>query len=386
MAMSGRLGNYSMMRDATGTSWQPDSAPMAGLHGQAGAWSTMLHGYIYGIADHQGGPRGDHLVFSESMLMAAAQRDAGRARLTLRTMLSLDPLMGKSGYPLLLQSGESADGVTPLIDRQHPHDLFMELAVLASAPLSARSSVFVYAGYPGEPALGPPTFMHRYSAMVNPEAPVSHHWLDSTHISFGVFTGGVVAGRWKAEASAFNGREPDQFRWNFDPLRLDSWSGRLSWNPAPSLALQLSYGSVHAPEALEPGIDVRRYTLSAVFDRQLPAGHWQSTLAWGSNRQTTGATYDAWLFESAFNHGRHNLFARAEGANKNELVPSGPLLGEAFAVGKLSAGYFYELSLAPHVGLGFGALLSIYSIPPGLRGEYGAHPHSSMVFTRLSLQ
>ena len=156
MDSGGRLGDYSMLRDASGTAWQPDGAVMNGTHGQLGSWTTMLHGYVFGVLDHQGGPRGDQLLFSESMLMATAQRSAGKSRLAFKTMLSLDPLMGKAGYPLLLQTGETADGVTPLIDRQHPHDLFMELAGVLSAPVGGESSVFVYVGYPGEPALGPP--------------------------------------------------------------------------------------------------------------------------------------------------------------------------------------------------------------------------------------
>jgi hypothetical protein len=386
MNSSGRLGDYPMMRDASGTAWQPDGALMAGAHGQLGSWSTMLHGYLYAVDDHQGGPRGAQASFSESMLMATAQRRLGASRLSLKAMLSLDPLMGKSGYPLLLQTGESADGVTPLIDRQHPHDLFMELAVTASTPWSERVSAFVYAGYPGEPALGPPAFMHRYSAAANPEAPISHHWLDSTHTSYGVFTGGVVVGNWKAEASAFNGREPDQFRWNFDPLRIDSWSGRLSWNPLASLALQLSYGSIHAPEALEPAVDIRRLTVSAIVDRPLPTAHLQLTMAWGQNRASPGQTSNAWLLESMLGHARHHYFARAEGAGKNELIVSGPQVGQLYNVAKLSVGYLYEFLLARRLNLGCGAMISGYALPTALQAQYGPHPNSYLLFMRLGLQ
>ena len=386
MASSGRLGEYPMMRDASGTSWQPDSALMSGAHGQLGNWSTMLHGYLYAITDHQGGPRGAQLNFSESMPMLMAQRNADTVRVALKAMQSLDPLMGKRGYPLLLQTGENADGITPLIDRQHPHDLIMELAASASLPLSERTSAFVYAGYPGEPALGPPTFMHRYSAYANPEAPISHHWLDSSHTSYGVFTSGLVSGHWKTELSAFNGREPDPFRWNLDPLRIDSWSGRLSWNPLDSLALQLSYGAIHSPEAIEPGINVRRYTISAVLDRALAPGHWQSTLAWGQNRASPGANSAAWLLESNLGYAHHNFFARAESAGKNELVIAGALSGRLFTVTKFSAGYLYEFRLARHLNLGFGALLSTYALPAALVVEYGSHPRSYMLYTRLNLQ
>ena len=175
--MAGTLGPYSMMRDASGTSWQPDSAPMAAIHGTLGSWMTMIHGDAFLVYDHQGGRRGDNKTFSESMLMGMAQRGLDTGILTLQGMVSFDPLMGKSGYPLLLQTGETADGVHPLIDRQHPYDFLMELSGTYSAPLG-DGSAFVYAGYPGEPALGPATFMHRLSGMENPEAPITHHWLE----------------------------------------------------------------------------------------------------------------------------------------------------------------------------------------------------------------
>ena len=233
--MAGQAGFYSMMRDASGTSWQPDSTPMEGLMGEWAGWSTMLHGYVTGVYDHQAGPRGDDKSFSESMFMAMGQKQLGIGTLTLRSMLSLDPLMGKSGYPLLLQTGETANGITPLVDRQHPHDLFMELAGIYSVPVGADMSVFGYVGYPGEPALGPPTFMHRFSGMDDPAAPIGHHWLDSTHITYGVLTAGFVDGDWKIEGSAFRGREPDQFRWNFDPVSLDFGIGAAELESHPGL-------------------------------------------------------------------------------------------------------------------------------------------------------
>src|SRR5581483_6376322 len=161
--MAGQLGDYSMMRDASGTAWQPDSTPMQGFSWTASGWTGMVHGYADLVYDHQSGPRGGSKTFSESMLMVMAQHALGPGALTLRSMLSLDPTMGAAGYPLLLQTGETANGATPLIDRQHPHDFVMELAGVYSLPLGKGSSAFVYAGYPGEPALGPPTFMHRFS-------------------------------------------------------------------------------------------------------------------------------------------------------------------------------------------------------------------------------
>src|SRR5919201_229062 len=169
----------------------------------------MTHGFANLIYDRQGGPRGGSKTFSTSMLMVMGQRDVGEnGTLGARAMVSADPLMGKRGYPLLLQTGESANA-QPLIDRQHPHDLFMELAASYSYPLGERSSAFIYAGLPGEPALGPPASMHRFSGEDNPEAPISHHWLDSTHITYGVVTLGYVYDQMKIEGSLFRGREPD---------------------------------------------------------------------------------------------------------------------------------------------------------------------------------
>lgn len=384
--MAGATGSYSMMRDASGTAWQPDSTPMEGLNGMLGDWSTMLHGYLTGVYDNQGGPRGGEKAFSESMLMGMAQKQMGIGTLTLRTMISLDPLMGKSGYPLLLQTGETADGVNPLIDRQHPHDLFMELAGIYSVPLDNKRSVFAYVGYPGEPALGPPTFMHRFSGMDDPAAPISHHWLDSTHITYGVVTGGFVDGDWKIEASVFRGREPDQYRWNFDPLTLDSASARLSWNPTANWALQVSYGFIKSPEQLEPTVNQHRTTASASYNMPYENGNWQTTLAWGRNDNRPGKTLDAFLLESAASWYNSTVFARAENAQKDELFQApDPLAGQPFRVSTLSVGYVYDIPLAEHLKLGLGAMGSVYDLPNAIQPAYGSSPTSYMLFTRLKI-
>jgi hypothetical protein len=385
--MAGATGSYSMMRDASGTAWQPDSTPMDGMMGELAGWSTMLHGYILGVYDHQGGPRGAEKIFSESMFMGMAQKQVGIGTLTLRTMLSLDPLMGKSGYPLLLQTGETANGVTPLVDRQHPHDLFMELAGVYSVPLSDTASVFGYVGYPGEPALGPPAFMHRFSGMDAPAAPISHHWLDSTHIGYGVLTGGFVDGDWKIEGSAFRGREPDQFRWNFDPFTLDSASARLSWNPTSNWALQVSYGFLKSPEQLEPTVNQHRTTASASYNMPLEQGNWQTTLAWGRNENHPGHNLDAFLLESAVSWKQHTIFARAENAAKDELflAPS-PLMGHTFPVSSLSLGYIYDIPVADQLFLGLGAMGTVDVVPSVIEPFYGSNTKSYMLFTRLKIK
>jgi hypothetical protein len=384
--MTGALGPYPMTRDASGTAWQPESTPMEAIHGQLGGWGTMLHGFINLAAADAGGPRGDSKIFSQSMFMAMAHRPLGLGSLTLRGMVSLDPTMGKDGYPLLFQTGETADGVTPLIDRQHPHDFLMELAAVYSHPLSAAASIFLYAGYPGEPALGPPTFMHRFSGMDNPDAPLGHHWLDATHITFGVLTAGLVWNGVKLEGSLFSGREPDEHRWNFDPLRLDSTAFRLTWNPAPNWSMQASWGSFNSPEGLEPDTDQERITASVSYNVPLASGNWQTTFAWGRNDKNPGDSTNALLLESALRWNAHTVFGRIEHTEKDELfMEDEPLHHETFGVSKFSLGYVYDIPILEHVKLGIGGVGSAYAFPSELEPYYGSSPLSGTVFTRLKL-
>jgi hypothetical protein len=390
--MTGGLGSYSAARDASGTSWQPDSSPMDGIHGRRGGWSTMVHGYAALTYDNQGGRRGDTKTFVASMLMGMAQRPLGGGTLTIRAMGSLDPLMGKRGYPLLLATGETANGRTELVDRQHPHDLFMELSASYSHPLSDKLSGFVYFGLPGEPALGPPTFMHRFSGMANPEAPISHHWLDSTHVTFGVLTAGLVYEGFKLEASGFTGREPDQHRYDIERPRFDSWSVRATWNPTPDWSLQVSHGYMKSPEQLDPEVNQRRTTASASYNRPVrwrgADGNWQTTFAWGRNVNRPGRTTDAFLVESALTIRHHTVFGRVENVGKDELFaddPLNPLHGRMFNVTKVSLGYAYTLPVVRHVALDVGGLVSKYALPGALHGTYGSSPTSFMLFTRIKL-
>jgi hypothetical protein len=387
--MPAMYGPYPASREASGTSWQPEAAPASGIHGSLGEWSTMLHGFANFIYDDQGGPRGDTKTFMTSMLMGMAQRPLGESgTLGLRGMISADPYFGKGGYPLLLQTGETADGRTPLIDRQHPHDLFMELSVSYSRRISERSSWFVYAGLPGEPALGPPAFMHRFSGEDNPEAPISHHWLDSTHITYGVVTLGYVLGNVKLEGSAFRGREPDQNRTDIETGKLDSASVRLSYNPTQNWALQVSRGHIVSPEQLHPDENVDRTTASAIYQHDFGSARWQTTFAWGRNAPGHGEATSAWLLESAISLSRrHTFFGRIERADKNELfLPGDPLEGESFRVGKLTGGYIFDLPRDGHLKVGFGGLVSRYSLPDDLHPAYGSSPTSFMLFARVKVQ
>ena len=129
MKMTGALGAYGMTREASGTSWQPDAAPMTGIMQMWGGWMVMLEGRVIGVMDSQSGPRGASMAYESGMGMAMATYPLSENdTLGLRVMMSLEPFIGRRGYPLLLASGETANGMTPLIDRQHPHDLMMELA------------------------------------------------------------------------------------------------------------------------------------------------------------------------------------------------------------------------------------------------------------------
>ncbi|MES2034974.1 MAG: hypothetical protein V4466_12425 [Pseudomonadota bacterium] len=384
--MVSALGAYPMTRDASGTSWQPDVAPHDGLHVMKGDWMIMGHALINGVYATQDGPRGDDKAFLAGMAMATASRPLGAGTLQLKAMLSPDPLMGGDGYPLLLAAGESANGVDPLIDRQHPHDLFMELAASWSVKVGDAQSLFLYGGLPGEPAFGPPAFMHRTAAMDSPEAPITHHWFDSTHITFGVVTAGFVSGRWKVEASAFRGREPDEERWDIETGELDSRSARLSFNPTENWSLQASWASIISPEALEPHHDEERVSVSALYAKRFgSAGLVSGTAAWArKQKKPDDVELDAWLFEGAVQpDDRWTLFARAEQIDTDELTLGGGH-GPAYTVRKLSIGAIHDWRLSDSVKVGVGALINAFDIPAPLDSSYG-DPGGGMAFVRLKV-
>ena len=386
MASQGMLGRYPMTRESSGTSWQPDSSPMRGYMVKAGGWSLMAEGFATLIYDNQGGPRGDTKSFSNSMAMLMASRDVSPTdKLGLRAMLSLDPAMGPSSYPLLFATGETADGGTQLVDRQHPHDLFMELAGTWSHNLGGGKALSLYAGLPGEPALGPPTFMHRVSGMDNPEAPIGHHWFDSTHITYGVVTAGLSTDHWKIEASAFKGREPDQHRWDIETPKLDSWSVRAFWNPTADLSFQLSTGHLHSPEQLEPDQNEQRTTASITWNKPLgPNRNWATTIAWSNKDEQPGPALVGLLAETALRLGHDELFARAEHEQENELFEDGPLAGRIVGVGKVSLGYQHEIPLVDHLFLAIGGLASAYAYPDSLKPSYGRDGVKSfLLYARL---
>lgn len=390
------LGPYPMTREASGTSWQPDASPHQGVDIMAGQWALMFHGMLDLVHDAQGGPRGGDKTFVAGMVMGMgmASRDIGeRGRVQFRAMLSPDPLMGANGYPLLLATGETADGHTPLIDRQHPHDLFAELSASYSYRLTAKASIFLYGGLPGEPAFGPPAFMHRLSIMDSPEAPISHHWVDSMHITEGVLTGGITYGAMKLEMSGYKGREPNQHRYDIEKPKLDSLAVRASLNPTARLALQVSWARQISPEQLEPDVSEHRWSASAIYTVPIGKdGFWSTSAIWAQRRAFGGTGQDsptlrAWVLESAIHpDARWTFFGRAEMVDNNELL-SAPAshAGQPYTVGRLELGAIRDFPVTRYVKLGLGVQAAKNFVPRDLSVSYDGNRWGGMGFARLKL-
>ncbi|MCW3848931.1 hypothetical protein OF829_16965 [Sphingomonas sp. LB-2] len=370
--------------EGSGTARLPGAdGGMHGLHLSAGDWMVMAHGYAWGVYTDQSGPRGDSMGFVASMGMLTAERDAPGARVRLQSMFSLEPAMGAPGYPNLFATGETAGG-RPLVDRQHPHDLFMELSARVDVKLGGGGdTVFVYGGPVAEPALGPSAFMHRGSARYLPLAPISHHWFDSTHITYGVVTAGYSSRRFQIEASAFRGREPDERRWDIETPALDSWSVRASFSPTPNWLLQVSHGRLNQPESSHPGEDEGRTTASI----QYADGRFSGLLAFSAKNRIPGPVLTAWTGEANWNvAGGHNLFGRVEIVENDELFPdhNHPLHDRIFRVAKFEGGYAYRIPLTDTVNLALGGSAMTYARPGALAPYYG-RPIGFTAFAKLSL-
>jgi hypothetical protein len=387
--MPGPLG-ISMDRLGSGTTWIPDAAPLPSRHFMAGGWDLMLHGFLFLQYIDQGGPRGDDQFGSINWAMLMASHDLAGGKLTLRFMPSLDPAtIGRCGYPLLLQSGETCHGL-PLVDRQHPHDFWMELAAQYERELSSNVALLLYAAPAGEPALGSVAFMHRPSAMDDLMAPLGHHWNDATHISFGVLTAGVFTRNLRVEASWFNGREPDESRWNFDRIKLDSYSGRVTLSPNAHWSFTTGYGYLASPEILDPGESMHRFVASALHGTTVGAeGQWATSLVVGANRHGGGEHRwtRALLAESELvADSRNTVFGRVELVEKNgqELQLPGFEEHDVFNVTSLSLGYIRELIRARAMTLGFGVRGNVGFVPDDLEAAYGSRtPAGLAVFLRL---
>ena len=364
-----------MSREGSGTSWLPDSSPMYARMFMFDDNMLMLHGAIFPRYTNVSTRRGDDRIDAPNWMMAMFSHPLGDStQFGARLMMSLDPLTEQGrGYPLLFQSGESWNG-EPLHDRQHPHDLFDELSLSLSQKFDHDLSAYIYFGYPGEPALGPPTFMHRPSAMDDPDAPLGHHWQDSTHVTFGVATAGLAWRNLKVEGSIFTGREPDENRYDFDQPEFDSYSGRLSWNPTKNLALQVSHGYIKSPEALEPDLKRHRTTASVIYNLPLAQdSNWSNTFVWGQNHDTGEGKTQSFLVESNYQRGRNTVYLRWERVEKSghELVLNHAADTRIFPVGAYTLGYVRDLSHGDGLDVGLGTQFTINNRPDSLDRYYG---------------
>jgi mono/diheme cytochrome c family protein len=389
----------------SGTSLQPASTPLAAWHWMPGEWMVMLHGELKVGFNHQGGPRGIGKAESQNWLMLMAERKVGPGRLMLRGMASAEPLTAPhGGFPQLFQSGETYRR-RPIVDAQHPHDLFMELAASYTVPISENVSFQLYGGPVGEPALGPVAFMHRASAIENPAAPLGHHYQDSTHITAGVVTGALTVKRFKFEVSGFHGAEPDENRATIDLGKLNSYSFRGWFTPTPNWAMQFSYGHLVDPEAAEPG-DIDRMTASISYNRALSDGKWATSLVWGRNAREH-SNRNSYLLESTVNFLRNNhLYTRIELSDREGLLadnifgrpgvirlPTIPQdvrdfelpeeFEQAFRVAAFTFGGVRDFINNEKLRAGIGAGLTFYHKPSELDPIYGRRPVSFHVFLRL---
>jgi hypothetical protein len=371
--------------EGSGTSRLPrNEGAMHGLMTMSGSWMLMAHGAVSTQYTKATGPRGDDKFYATSMAMLMATRDTSFGRVQFKSMLSLEPAMTANGYPNLFASGETAGG-QPLIDRQHPHDLFMELSGRIDVNIADNASLFLYGGPVGEPALGPSAFMHRVSAKYNPEPPITHHWFDSTHITYGVATAGVTTRKFQLEGSIFTGREPDERRWNIEKPRFDSWSLRGTWNPTPRWAIQASYGELKQPEFLtHPDENEHRFTASVHYANGQGLS---AMLAFSNKQRVPGQALTAWLAEANWDlDERNTVFGRIENVANDELFPDHdhPLHDKTFRVSKFQLGYARRLPLGPFE-LALGGSLAAYSKPAELNFVYGKRPVQFTLFAKATL-
>jgi hypothetical protein len=368
---------------STGTGWQPAATPADMWMKTFRGWDLMAHGVIFVDYNQQGGPRGEGKAESVNWAMLMQQHKLGRGFILFREMFSAESLTAPHpGFPELFQTGETYHG-QPLVDHQHPHNVFSELSLDYKLQSSRNVSWEFYGAPAGDPALGPVAFMHRASASELPMAPLSHHLQDSTHTSFGVVTAGVIIARLKFEASAFNGREPDETRYGIQFAPLDSWSGRVSLAASRYWTAQYSYGRLERPEALEPGSQ-RRQTASIEYVRPFSGGSWATTAVWGRvHKILADRTLNSYLLESTANFKKNiYAFSRLELVDKDELFPDQPALA-TFRIGAFTFGGARDLVQSRLWRLAIGSDVTFYSKPAVLDAAYGKYPVSFQVFLRL---
>ncbi len=418
----------------SGTSAEPPSTPTPMLMSRRAGWMLMLHGMAFlsdtqqHAASNPTGPsaetcaqfnlpcgpqltRGGDKLFSTNWIMPMAMRQLGPGgrygQLTLRTMLSLEPatISGRQ-FPELFQQGETAFG-KPILDGQHPHDFFMELAALYDLRLGERALISFYAAPIGDPAIGPTAYPHRLSASEDPLAALGHHQQDSTHIAFNVLTAGLTW-RWlRFEESGFHGAEPTEQRWGFQPSpnghAIDSYSSRVTFTPTQNWTSQYSIAHIVSPEALYPGENQQRQTASIMHNLPFgPAtadgarsGNWSTTLLWGRTLSLTdNGKENSYLLESLVKfHTRNYFWTRIEDAGRSNelLLTPGSALPPYFTespIGHVAAytlGYDRDLLLAPHLLVAPGAQFTSYTTRGPLVSTYGPHPFGAVVFLRLRI-
>ena len=385
MNMSNAPDWQPSLHNATGTGWQPAATPEEMWMKSIRSWDLMAHGVVFIDYNQPGGPRGAGKMESVNWLMLMQEHKIAQGSLLFREMFSAESLTAPHpGFPELFQTGETYHG-QPLIDHQHPHNVFSELSVYYGRPISKHASWELYGAAAGEPALGPVAFMHRASALDLPMAPLSHHLQDSTHTSFGVITAGLQVSRVKFEASAFNGREPDEARYSIQFHSLDSWSGRVSVAPTRNWAAQYSYGRLERPEALEPGSQ-RRQTASVGYTRPFNNGWWATSIVWGRVQKVLeNRNLNGYLLESTVNFkSRNYIFSRLELVDKDELFPL-QLPSQTFRIGAWTAGASRDLLSRPQWKAAIGGDVTFYTKPPQLDPVYGNNPVSFQIFLRVRI-
>jgi hypothetical protein len=386
MDMEQQMSSVSSLpspHEGSGTSWQPASVSRHSWMWKRHGWDFMAHGSIFADYNQQGGPRGAGKAESVNWGMLMQQHKLGSGMILFREMLSAESLTSPHpGFPELFQTGETYHGA-PLVDHQHPHNVFAELAALYTVPLSEKVQWELYGGPAAEPALGPVTYIHRASAAELPLAPLSHHLQDSTHTSFGVITTGLIIDWLKLEVSAFNGHEPNEKRWSIQLGALNSWSARASIAPSRNWTAQYSIGRLDRPEALEE-ISQWRQTASVEYSRPMKSGTWVSTAIWGRvHKIGTGNALNSYLLESTVNFQQRNYaFTRLELVDKDELFPS-VLTQAAYRIGGYTFGGVRDLIQNRAWQLGLGADITVYSKPAALDASYGNHPVSFQIFLRV---
>lgn len=376
----------------SGTSAEPNSVPAPMPMSMKGNWMLMFHGKAFVVDTQQSSPRGGDKLYSTNWFMPMAQRSVGPGQLTIRAMFSLEPAtVTDRRYPLLFQQGETAYG-GPIADGQHPHDFFMELAALYDLPVGKRNLLTFYVAPEGDPAIGPTAYPHRASASENPVGTLGHHQEDSTHIANDVVTLGFTHRTVRLEMSGFHGREPDEFRWNIDQGKVDSWSTRLTVQPGQNWSGQISYGRIASPEALFPSENQARTTASLMYNKPFQHGNWTNSAVWGRTRSLQdSAKENSYLFESTVNFRERNYASiRLENAGRsNELLVGENPLPAGFKeeplthVQAYTVGYDRDIRLLPSVSSAVGAQVTTYGVGAPLKPIYGSDPVGVSVFLRL---